>query len=70
MASIAFGARAQAADNIATRISTFSQTVVRRIGNWNRCRITRRELHVLSDRELNDIGLLRGDIDNLGDRTS
>jgi uncharacterized protein YjiS (DUF1127 family) len=29
---------------------------------WNDARLTRRELNNLSDRELNDIGLARGDI--------
>ena len=30
---------------------------------WNEERITRRELHALTDRELSDIGLNRSDID-------
>lgn len=33
------------------------------LGNWNDKRITRRELEQLSDRELDDIGLSRHDID-------
>ena len=36
-----------------------------RIVAWNDRRITRRELMKLSDRELDDIGLCRGDIDDL-----
>ncbi|MEO0752621.1 MAG: DUF1127 domain-containing protein [Pseudomonadota bacterium] len=32
---------------------------------WNDARITRRALSHLSDRELEDIGLVRGDIDRL-----
>ncbi|OWY10311.1 DUF1127 domain-containing protein [Thioclava sp. NG1] len=32
---------------------------------WNEARVTRQELHGLSDRELKDIGLLRGDIDRV-----
>lgn len=32
---------------------------------WNDARVTRRALEALSDRELEDIGLIRGDIDNV-----
>ena len=31
---------------------------------WNDMRVTRKVLNTLSDRELDDIGLMRGDIDN------
>ena len=33
---------------------------------WNDARITRKALNKLSDRELDDIGLCRGDIDFIG----
>jgi uncharacterized protein YjiS (DUF1127 family) len=33
---------------------------------WNDARMTRRALDKLSDRELDDIGLCRGDLDRLG----
>jgi uncharacterized protein YjiS (DUF1127 family) len=33
---------------------------------WNNARITRNSLSNLSDRELDDIGLCRGDIDFIG----
>lgn len=33
---------------------------------WNGARITRKALNKLSDRELDDIGLCRGDIEFLG----
>ena len=33
---------------------------------WNDARLTRRALARLSDRELNDIGLTRSDIDGIG----
>ena len=36
------------------------------LGNWNDARITRKALSKLSDRELDDIGLCRGDIEMLG----
>jgi uncharacterized protein YjiS (DUF1127 family) len=35
---------------------------------WNDRRVTRNELHRLSDRELEDIGLTRGDIDTAVER--
>ncbi len=35
------------------------------IANWNDARVTRNALGKLSDRELDDIGLCRGDIDRL-----
>ena len=36
------------------------------VQNWNSARITRKALSRLSNRELDDIGLCRGDIDLLG----
>jgi len=36
-----------------------------RVAAWNDKRVTRRELGKLSDRELDDIGLCRGDIDDV-----
>ncbi|QPM88922.1 DUF1127 domain-containing protein [Pseudooceanicola algae] len=33
--------------------------------NWNDARATRKALSRLTDRELNDIGLVRGDIDSV-----
>ncbi|WHZ38357.1 DUF1127 domain-containing protein [Sagittula sp. MA-2] len=32
---------------------------------WNEARVTRQELNGLSDRELNDIGVLRADIERI-----
>ncbi|MEL7099754.1 MAG: DUF1127 domain-containing protein [Pseudomonadota bacterium] len=32
---------------------------------WNDARVTRHALEALSDRELEDIGLIRGDIENV-----
>ena len=37
--------------------------------NWNDERQTRKALHSLSDRELEDIGLCRGDIENVATGT-
>ncbi|WP_407673954.1 DUF1127 domain-containing protein [Paracoccus methylovorus] len=45
-----------------------SQVVARLIATvvaWNDARITRRELNSLSDRELADIGVTRGDIERI-----
>jgi uncharacterized protein YjiS (DUF1127 family) len=39
-----------------------------RVAAWNDRRITRKELMKLSDRELDDIGLCRADIDTVVDR--
>jgi uncharacterized protein YjiS (DUF1127 family) len=33
---------------------------------WNDARVTRKALNKLSDRELDDIGLCRGDIESIG----
>ncbi|MCU0903119.1 MAG: DUF1127 domain-containing protein [Tabrizicola sp.] len=33
---------------------------------WNDARVTRKALNKLSDRELDDIGLCRGDIEHIG----
>ncbi len=42
--------------------------VIARIAAWNDRRITRRELMKLSNRELDDIGLCRADIDDIVSR--
>jgi uncharacterized protein YjiS (DUF1127 family) len=36
------------------------------LSNWNDARVTRSTLGKLSDRELDDIGLCRGDIEMIG----
>lgn len=36
------------------------------VKNWNDARVTRKALSSLSDRELDDIGLCRGDIERIG----
>ncbi|MGA0302040.1 MAG: DUF1127 domain-containing protein [Paracoccaceae bacterium] len=38
--------------------------------DWSRARVTRNTLSQLSDRELNDIGLCRGDIERIAQRKS
>lgn len=46
-------------------ISALSNTVAA-FQVWNDARVTRKALNKLSDRELDDIGLCRGDIDSIG----
>lgn len=48
---------------IATRLSAFIASATSSVVTWNDARITRKALSSLSDRELDDIGLIRGDID-------
>ncbi|MFU8863180.1 MAG: DUF1127 domain-containing protein [Rhodobacterales bacterium] len=53
---------AQAA-GLNTGMTGFFSTMVGVVSAWNDARITRNALSKLSDRELEDIGLCRGDID-------
>jgi uncharacterized protein YjiS (DUF1127 family) len=46
-------------------IQSFSNLSAR-ISSWNDARITRKALGKLTDRELDDIGLCRGDLDQIG----
>lgn len=48
------------------RTIQFISTAFAAVANWNDARVTRNALGKLSDRELDDIGLCRGDIDQLG----
>jgi len=45
------------------RIGSFLATAVSSLAAWNDARVTRNALASLTDRELDDIGLVRGDID-------
>lgn len=47
------------------RIGLAFASVVATVAQWNAARVTRSELSKLSDRELSDIGLSRGDIAEL-----
>ena len=47
------------------RIGQVFAAIVAAIASWNDVRSTRNALRALSDRELDDIGLSRGDIENL-----
>ncbi|MCB1363917.1 MAG: DUF1127 domain-containing protein [Rhodobacteraceae bacterium] len=48
---------------LAGRIGATLAAVTGACSAWNDARMTRKALSSLSDRELDDIGLLRGDID-------
>lgn len=45
------------------RIGAVIANVIGAVASWNDARITRNALAALTDRELDDIGLVRGDID-------
>lgn len=47
------------------RITRMFTALVAAIAAWNDARVTRNALSRLSDRELDDIGLCRADIENL-----
>ena len=48
-----------------SRISSFFAGAFGSFVAWNDSRVTRNALASLSDRELDDIGLIRGDIDSV-----
>jgi len=47
------------------RATNVIENVVAKIDTWNKARKTKAELSKLTERELSDIGLTRGDINNL-----
>ena len=47
------------------RIGAIYSAIVSSFAEWNDARVTRNALSGLSDRELEDIGLSRGDIDQV-----
>lgn len=48
------------------RAVQFVSMVFDTVAGWNDARVTRKALSRLSDRELDDIGLCRGDIEMIG----
>ncbi len=48
---------------VAGRTKTFFASLVANVIAWNDARVTRNALNALTDRELEDIGLSRGDIE-------
>lgn len=53
--------RSAAAGGVGSVVANFFS----KLSAWNDVRVTRRELSRLSDRELDDIGLCRGDIERI-----
>ena len=51
--------------SVAGRALAPFNTLFAAIAAWNDARLTRKALSGLTDRELNDIGLARGDIENV-----
>lgn len=51
------------------RVGSAVMALVDTLRAWNGARVTRNALSRLSDRELDDIGLTRGEIENLSKRT-
>ena len=49
----------------ASRLGRLVPDLLGRLAAWNDARVTRNALSRLSDRELDDIGLHRGDIDEI-----
>jgi uncharacterized protein YjiS (DUF1127 family) len=47
------------------RIGNFMASAFSAVAAWNDARVTRKALSMLSNRELDDIGLCRGDIDDI-----
>lgn len=50
---------------VANRFGGFVSTLFGTFAAWNDARQTRKALNALTDRELEDIGLARGDIDEV-----
>ncbi len=59
--------RVQLASDAHGRFGQFIAAARARFTAWNDARVTRNALGRLSDRELEDIGLCRGDIDFIAD---
>ena len=60
-----FDAHRPAAFGTAPRAGNVFSRLVAAVAEWNDARVTRNALNKLSDRELDDIGLCRGDIDEV-----
>ena len=51
------------------RLTNLVSSLMATLAAWNDARVTRNALNRLSDRELDDIGLCRGDIETISSRT-
>jgi len=56
---------AQGTTGLIGRIGALAHTITANVMAWNDARVTRKALGALSDRELADIGLSRGDVDGI-----
>lgn len=54
-----------AAPHFGARLTHLVPAALARLAAWNEARITRKALSQLTDRELDDIGLCRGDIERI-----
>lgn len=68
MAAIDTTHSAFSAPAVAQRSDSFLSRLMGAFKTWNDARLTRKALHALSDRELDDIGLARGEIDAVAAR--
>lgn len=50
---------------VAGQVKGFTSNLIAAMIAWNDARATRKALNALTDRELDDIGLVRGDIDDV-----
>lgn len=50
---------------VAGQVKGFVSNLIATVIAWNDARVTRKALNSLTDRELDDIGLVRGDIENV-----
>ena len=55
--------RSYGVESVAGRIGAYIAFAYSALVSWNDARVTRNALSGLTDRELEDIGLVRGDID-------
>lgn len=60
--------RPYAASGSAVRFGNIFSAIFAAVAAWNDARLTRNSLSALTDRELDDIGLVRGDIDDVARR--
>lgn len=70
MAAIDYTRTSAASTNSIANVGAFLRSAVATVATWNDARVTRNSLATLTDRELEDIGLSRGDIDSVALSTS
>ncbi|MEO9819047.1 MAG: DUF1127 domain-containing protein [Paracoccaceae bacterium] len=54
--------------SVAGQFASFIVLLMTKVTSWNDARLTRNTLSNLTDRQLDDIGLIRGDIEALANR--